>query len=162
MDPRRARDPRLANRADPRLAQSTHSNSPAPVVQSGSVTPADAQLSAQTKSSSNGTTRLKGKPLFCVVCASNQVCSFVIVVCHTARQIAFFLEPFDGRTQCACVGVTEVFSSQQFLLTSPAVGKLDTESYRLEPVRPSVYLAPPLTNRTFMRLEHRIIKCTRI
>ncbi|KAF8517853.1 Ssu72-domain-containing protein [Gautieria morchelliformis] len=69
MDPRRARDPRLANRADPRLA---HSNSPVPGIPSGSATPADPSSSFQNTTSSNSSTRVKGKPLFCVVCANNQ------------------------------------------------------------------------------------------
>lgn len=80
MDPRRARDPRLAGRADPRLAQGSHSNSPAPVPgPSGYATPPDPQSSAVQSTSSTlqnnivtPATKLKGKPLFCVVCASNQ------------------------------------------------------------------------------------------
>ncbi|KAF8591463.1 phosphoprotein phosphatase [Ramaria rubella] len=72
MDPRRARDPRLAGRADPRLARGTHSDSPAP---GNSLAPADPQSSSPqvpTNSATSLSARVRGRPLFCVVCASNQ------------------------------------------------------------------------------------------
>jgi RNA polymerase II subunit A C-terminal domain phosphatase SSU72 len=61
MDPRRARDPRLV-RADPRLHQRQSSGIPSGVPQS---TP---PLTNQW--TENGVAQ---RPLFCVVCASNQV-----------------------------------------------------------------------------------------
>ncbi|KAI0321888.1 hypothetical protein OF83DRAFT_133558 [Amylostereum chailletii] len=107
MDPRRARDPRLARAADPRL-QRPASNSPAPgppqqyynqpppIQQSTSSTPHNAttpqaffnagEAVAQQLTQANipaplhpssdpqaGTvSKYKQRPLFCVVCASNQ------------------------------------------------------------------------------------------
>ena len=103
MDPRRTRDPRLARAqaADPRL-QRTTSNSPAPpqAYYNGSSRPGSnthtpnnptppqpfvqagdtvvQQLATDT--STTGTpqpspiSKYKQRPLFCVVCASNQVC----------------------------------------------------------------------------------------
>lgn len=102
MDPRRARDPRLA-RADPRLQQpqpqqQQQSHTPIPnnginsnpgshsvtppqpfvtaiaTVSSQILPPADASTSALTQPlNSHSPASLKTRPLFCVVCASNQV-----------------------------------------------------------------------------------------
>lgn len=106
MDPRRARDPRLA-RGDPRLQNRPPSNSPAPTptppYEAHHTPPADSLqfrseatkqlegtglgLSDAGPSSLQGRTsskeaasritekRYKIRPLFCVVCASNQVCT---------------------------------------------------------------------------------------
>ncbi|KAF8138581.1 phosphoprotein phosphatase [Boletus edulis] len=85
MDPRRARDPRLV-RADPRL-QRVSSGSPAPPLQSWPSTdmhagPQQAQYQTPPNENSNApapsnndassTSIHKPRPLFCVVCASNQ------------------------------------------------------------------------------------------
>ena len=104
MDPRRARDPRLA-RADPRLQQpqpqqqQQRQQLPTPTPNNGfnstpgshSVTPpqpfvtamatvslqipsaADASTSALTHPDTPSAPNFKTRPLFCVVCASNQV-----------------------------------------------------------------------------------------
>jgi len=81
MDPRR-RDPRLANRADPRLAAANVTPTPPPpsfAVTTTSATTIEASSSAQGTSSvtsaATATTvakKVKTRPLFCVVCASNQ------------------------------------------------------------------------------------------
>ncbi|TFY72752.1 hypothetical protein EVG20_g252 [Dentipellis fragilis] len=103
MDPRRARDPRLARASDPRL-QRTHSNSPAPSTSfqqsftppgyrgENSIQPiptpsqpfvqaaasASQDITPQpepgpfTQTPKNDTSIYKPRPLFCVVCASNQ------------------------------------------------------------------------------------------
>ncbi|KAF8485080.1 phosphoprotein phosphatase [Russula ochroleuca] len=102
MDPRRARDPRLA-RADPRFQQPQpqhpqHQQLPAPIPNNGtnsgpgshSVTPpqpfvtamasvssqipsaADASTSALMNSRDSSSLTFRTRPLFCVVCASNQ------------------------------------------------------------------------------------------
>ncbi|KAI9574574.1 phosphoprotein phosphatase [Boletus coccyginus] len=84
MDPRRARDPRLA-RADPRL-QRVSSGSPAPPASQQQpwppIDPQQVQYQTLPNASSNAPTPLsndvssasiyKPRPLFCVVCASNQ------------------------------------------------------------------------------------------
>ncbi|KAF8558879.1 hypothetical protein OG21DRAFT_993712 [Imleria badia] len=85
MDPRRARDPRLA-RADPRL-QRVSSGSPAPPtpqqqpwpptdsqqVQSQTPPNANSNLPASLNHDASSASIYKPRPLFCVVCASNQV-----------------------------------------------------------------------------------------
>ncbi|GJJ07510.1 RNA polymerase II subunit A C-terminal domainphosphatase [Clathrus columnatus] len=66
MDPRRPRDPRLSNRADPRLFQIDNpSNQEFDPTTSPSYIAQDSTLTPPLKS-------VKNKPLFCVVCASNQ------------------------------------------------------------------------------------------
>lgn len=81
MDPRRARDPRLA-RADPRLQQqatsSTPPNAPPPPrnttpSQNHNTPPPPPSQQHSTPSSETPET-YKERPLFCVVCANNQVC----------------------------------------------------------------------------------------
>ncbi|KAJ7047462.1 phosphoprotein phosphatase [Mycena alexandri] len=85
MDPRRARDPRLA-RADPRLQRVQDTPAPTPTppppIENGYATPppntlapytADAQPSqSATPIPTIETPTYKQRPLFCVVCASNQ------------------------------------------------------------------------------------------
>jgi len=84
MDPRRARDPRLA-RADPRL-QRVQSGSPAPPVPSFSQNAPSQNLEREDSNSFEASSQenpvnnvqlpsssvYKPRPLFCVVCASNQ------------------------------------------------------------------------------------------
>ncbi|KAF7313701.1 Phosphoprotein phosphatase [Mycena chlorophos] len=68
MDPRRARDPRLA-RADPRLQRVQQDSPPTPILppenNGHSGTP-------PTQSATPPASAFKQRPLFCVVCASNQ------------------------------------------------------------------------------------------
>lgn len=118
MDPRRARDPRLA-RADPRLQQpqpqqqlqhqqlltSTPDNGINSTPGSHSVTPpqpfvtAMATVSSQIPTAADASTStlmqpldshslasLRTRPLFCVVCASNQVSGSEIRVCDAAAK----------------------------------------------------------------------------
>ena len=137
MDPRRARDPRLA-RADPRLQQpqqqqqqqqqrqqlltpspnnGSHSNP-----ESHSITPpqpfanaiatvssqippaADASTSASTHAlETPSPTSFKTKPLFCVVCASNQVSSSCIQAGNGAQESLLQNRSMEGHfvLQCA-------------------------------------------------------------
>ncbi|KAJ6509946.1 phosphoprotein phosphatase [Mycena vitilis] len=87
MDPRRARDPRLA-RADPRLQRVQQDTPPAstptpplpPPVENGYATPPPSALAPYASDSSQSmapapdaeSPAYKQRPLFCVVCASNQ------------------------------------------------------------------------------------------
>jgi hypothetical protein len=116
MDPRRARDPRLA-RADPRLQrvqQDTPASTPTPPpaqptsIENGYATPpnalapypADSLPSSSTPVPTVETPAYKQRPLFCVVCASNQVnpSSWSPSICFTR-----ILEPFHGGTYGAVV-----------------------------------------------------------
>ncbi|KAF8529073.1 phosphoprotein phosphatase [Hysterangium stoloniferum] len=70
MDPRRARDPRLATRS-----QTTNSHSPSPATPSQSSTPTTFLAPSQQENAAStlsASKLVKIKPLFCVVCASNQ------------------------------------------------------------------------------------------
>jgi len=101
MDPRRARDPRLA-RVDPRLQQvQADSNSSATLtpptpptfdslsnyqIENGNLnSPPPQSMSqppaAQPSASSTPNSPYKPRPLFCVVCASNQVSNCQLSVC---------------------------------------------------------------------------------
>jgi len=86
MDPRRARDPRLA-RADPRLQrvqQDTPASTPTPPLpqtpqpsgtENGATLQTSVPVQAESQASQSSTVATapyKQKPLFCVVCASNQ------------------------------------------------------------------------------------------
>lgn len=76
MDPRRARDPRLG-RTDPRL-QRVISNSS--VLQSASPTAIFVTHEQEAKNENDGfddSMTYRPRPLFCVVCASNQVRPFI-------------------------------------------------------------------------------------
>lgn len=99
MDPRKARDPRFG-RVDPRLQRvdaGTPTQTP-PLIGDGDAStnsfPLDPALQAQSssfphenqqpqtqppgQSSSSQSAAYKSRPLFCVVCASNQVKSFIM------------------------------------------------------------------------------------
>ena len=130
MDPRRARDPRLA-RADPRLQGRSHSNSPAPqsyhgamlqpnvthggpshaastsylnqqVTHQAPATPDPPVQSTVTQSSpqpqGQSNKPYKARPLFCVVCASNQVCFSTRSLKTLIDVIIRIIESFDGGT----------------------------------------------------------------
>ncbi|KAJ7781338.1 phosphoprotein phosphatase [Mycena metata] len=85
MDPRRARDPRLA-RADPRLQRVQDTPAPTPTppppIENGYATPPQSTLTSYTADAQPPqsatpiptveTPAYKQRPLFCVVCASNQ------------------------------------------------------------------------------------------
>jgi RNA polymerase II subunit A C-terminal domain phosphatase SSU72 len=122
MDPRRPRDPRLA-RADPRLK----SDSPAPQVaeaqasisvisengikndgglsqplQSDAVQ--DSQLFPPAETAPSEQTRpiYKSRPLFCVVCASNQVRRRLFIALVLSDTVS---ESFNGSSLCFGVGI---------------------------------------------------------
>lgn len=82
MDPRKIRDPRLANRADPRLAQGNVPVGQPFNVNTSTVAATSAEVTTSARSNNDFTgavdaagavKKVKTKPLFCVVCASNQV-----------------------------------------------------------------------------------------
>jgi len=107
MDPRR-RDPRLANRADPRFAANiTPTPPPSAPTATTSTTTLEASSSnygssAVSSASANTTTtsttvskKVKTKPLFCVVCASNQVRSkWIRFKVHYSN--TYDIESFNG------------------------------------------------------------------
>jgi len=86
MDPRRAADPRLARdprRMDPRLARPPVQNDPRSIMSAPvSQFPGPSSMAAYNQPPPvapplvTQTTKYKARPLFCVVCASNQVCKF--------------------------------------------------------------------------------------
>jgi RNA polymerase II subunit A C-terminal domain phosphatase SSU72 len=91
MDPRRARDPRLA-RADPRLQRPTAEPTPPPdayraiSTNAPSLPPSATPVQQDVVPTSTGTetshnnSGFKARPVFCVVCASNNVSIFGALV----------------------------------------------------------------------------------
>lgn len=71
MDPRRARDPRLV-KTEPQYAANPPSANPTPATTDGAYTQPAAEPSSTTPTQ---VAPYKPRPLFCVVCASNQVCT---------------------------------------------------------------------------------------
>ena len=96
MDPRKARDPRLA-RADPRLNHQQPPPAAPPVWDDTSV--AAAQQVAPTTDVTNLQPKYKPRPLFCVVCASNQVC----LLHPPPKTLRMFAEQINGGPLCALV-----------------------------------------------------------
>lgn len=105
MDPRRARDPRLA-RADPRLQRSQDSVLPVLAVEDAPMDTEDDFSQIESHPPTQNTTTqtevaeenlepiplqfpsFKPRPLFCVVCASNQV-SMAVLRSHTHNMVDF-------------------------------------------------------------------------
>lgn len=118
MDPRRARDPRLA-RADPRLQRVTAEPTPppdayraipttapsllpsvTPVQQDVAPTFSDLATSIGTETSHNNS-GYKARPVFCVVCASNNVSILGALIFTISKTL---IESIYGRSQRIKVG----------------------------------------------------------